>query len=102
MDILERISILIDDFIIEGKIKKVIRGGKIKRKLICPQGFKAVGKKCVKMKASESRKRSKSTRKAQRKIQSSGKAAKLLRKRAKSMRKRNALIPTQSPPELKK
>ena len=98
MDILDKIDILLaDDFLIEGKFRKVIRKGKIVRKLFCPPGFKAVKGKCKKMKASEARKRSKATRKSQR----SGKKAKLLRSRAKSMRKRGALIPTQSPPELK-
>lgn len=98
MDITEKIDIILVN---ELKFKKVIRGGKIKKKIICPKGFKVVGGKCVKMSATERRKRSKATRRSQKKLQAGGKTGKLLRKRAKSMRKRGALIPTQAPPELK-
>lgn len=97
MDLLEKIDILLTEI----KFKKVIRKGKIVRKPLCPAGFKVVNGKCVKQSPTEHRKRAKATRKAQRKIQSGGKAGILLRKRAKSMRKRNALIPTQKPPEIK-
>lgn len=99
-DILERIEILLtepSERIDEIKFKKVIRKGKIKRKAICPPGFKVVAGKCVKQKASERLKRSRSTKKAQRKIQAGGMKTKLLRARAKSMRKRKAAIPMQEP-----
>ncbi len=96
MDIIEKI-----DLITEIKFKRVVRKGKLVRKAICPPGFKVVKGKCKKQTATEIRKRSRSTKKAQRKIHASGKGAKLIRKRAKSMRKRGALVPTQSPPELK-
>jgi len=82
-----------EDLICEVRYKKVIRKGKIIRKPICPDGFKFAGGKCVKMKNTEKIKRSRSTKKAQRKVQNSGAKAKLIRKRAKSMRKRKALIP---------
>ncbi len=96
MDIVEKIDILI-----EAKFKKVIRKGKLVKKTICPKGFKARGGKCKKMSPGEMRKRAKSARRAQKKIQSSGKKAILIKKRAKSMRKRGAMIPMQKPPELK-
>ena len=96
MDIVEKIDILL-----EAKFKKVIRKGKLVKKTICPKGFKAVGGKCKKMSPAEIRKRKKSAKRAQKKIQAGGKSAILLRKRAKSMRKRDAMIPMQKPPELK-
>ena len=80
--------------------KKVIRKGKIVKKPVCPPGFKAVGKKCVKMSGAEKRKRSLATKKSQKKIQAGGKKTKLLKSRAKSMRKRAALIPQTQPPNL--
>ena len=97
MDITEKLDLFL---ITEIKFKKVVRKGKIVRKPICPPGFKFSGKKCKKMSATEMRKRSKATKKSQRKIQSGGKKAGLLRKRAKSMRKRGALIPMTKTPKL--
>ena len=79
--------------ICEVRYKKVIRKGKVVRKPVCPDGFKFAGGKCVKMKTSEKLKRSRSTKKSQRKVQNSGQKAKLIRSRAKSMRKRKAIIP---------
>ena len=46
MDIIDRIDILT-----EAKFKRVVRKGKLVRKLICPNGFKAVKGKCKKMSA---------------------------------------------------
>jgi hypothetical protein len=94
MDILERIDLFL---INEITFKKVIRKGKIVRKAFCPPGFKVVKGKCEKMKPGERLKRARSTRKAQKRIQSGGKKSKLLRARAKSMRKRKAAIPMQDP-----
>lgn len=96
MDIIDKI-----DIITEIKFKRVVRKGKLIRKAICPAGYKVVKGKCKKQSASEIRKRSKSTKRAQKKLWAGGGGAKLIRKRAKSMRKRGALIPTQAPPELK-
>jgi hypothetical protein len=90
MDITDKI----EQLIVEIRFKKVVRKGKLVKKAICPPGFKVVSGKCVKMSPAEARKRAKATKKAQRKIQAGGKAAKLVRSRAKSMRKRQALIPT--------
>jgi len=99
MDILEKLDEMIELYeddeimICEIKYKKVIRKGKILKKAVCPPGFKATGGKCVKMPAKERLKRARSTKKSQRKVQNSGMKAKLLRSRAKSMRKRKAIIP---------
>ncbi len=93
MDILDKIEIMIT----EVKIRKVIRGGKIVKKVFCPPGFKAVKKRCVKMSATERRKRSIATKRSQRKIQAGAAGAKAIRKRAKSMRKKQGLIPTATP-----
>jgi hypothetical protein len=99
-DILEKIELFLvepSERLDEIKYKKVIRKGKIKRKAICPPGFKVVKGKCVKQHAAERLKRARSTKKAQRRIQASGIKTKLLRARAKSMRKRKAAIPMQKP-----
>ena len=94
MDILEQIDqYLEDEMICEIKYKKVIRNGKVIRKAVCPDGFKAKGGRCVKMTAKEKLKRSRSTKRSQKKVQASGKKAQLIRSRAKSMRKRKAIIP---------
>lgn len=90
MDITDKIDIML----VEVKWKKVVRGGKLIKKLFCPDGFKAKNGKCIKMSAAERRKRAISTKRAQKKLHAGGKAARLLKKRAKSMRKRTALIPT--------
>ena len=100
MEILEKIDLFLlgpEERLDEIKYKKVIRKGKIKRKPVCPPGFKVVKGRCVKQTAGERLKRSRSTKKAQRRIQASGVKTKLLRARAKSMRKRKAAIPMQKP-----
>ncbi len=74
--------------------KRVIRQGKVIRKLICPAGFKAKGGKCVKMSPQETIKRKKSSKIAQRKLQHDpGKVKKMERKKAISLRKRAMRIP---------
>jgi len=64
--------------------KRVVRKGKIVRKLICKKGFKAMGGKCVKMAASERRIRKKMAKRGAKKRRS--KKSAMLRHRAKSMR----------------
>ena len=96
MDILEQIDLMLNEL----KYKKVFRGGKIRKKAICPPGFKFDGKKCKKMSATERRKRAKSAMRAQKRLHAGGKGAKAIRKRAKAMRKRKGLIPTTQPPNL--
>ena len=91
MDITEKIDTLL---INEGIYKKVIRKGKIVKKLFCQPGFKAVGTKCIKMTATEMRTRSRSTKKAQRKLQANAaKVAMMQRKMQKSLKKRGMKIP---------
>ena len=91
MDILEKLKLYTMD---EAVFKKVIRGGKLQRKLICPPGMKAVGGKCVRMSGSEKIKRSKAAKKTQKKLQADvGKKIKMEKKKAKSLRKRANRIP---------
>lgn len=87
-DIINKLSILLGERV---EWKKVIRKGKVKRKLMCNPGFREKDGKCVRMDPKEIIKRSRSAKKAQRKLQANtGKKSALLRKRAKSMRKRGA------------
>lgn len=67
------------------KFKKVVRGGKVKRKRVCRDGYVVKGGKCVKQKASEKRKLSKAQKKGakKRKIKKSAST----RKRKKSTKR---------------
>ena len=70
----------------EARRKKVIRKGKLKKKLFCPPGQKAKGGRCVTMKSTErSRRRIKAKKGA---IKRKAKFGKILKKRAKAMKKR--------------
>lgn len=94
-DILDKIDELIEDIdevLTEAKFKKVIRKGKIKRKLFCPSGFKAQDGKCVKMKPEEVRKRKKATKRSAKKKKGAV-LSRMLRKRKKSLKRRKAQIP---------
>ena len=74
----------------EAGFKFVIRNKKKIKKLICPPGTKSKGrKKCVRMASKERIKRAKGLKVTRRKAK--GKLAKTLRKRAKSMKKRQGL-----------
>ena len=73
----------------EAKFKRVIRKGKVKRKLFCPEGFKADGNVCRKMSPSEALKRKRANKRAARKRKV--KMSQILRKRAKSIRRRAQL-----------
>lgn len=87
-DIIEKLSILLGEKV---EWKKVVRKGKVKKKLMCPPGFKEKNGKCVRMDPKEIIKRSRSAKKAQKKLSADpGRVAKLVRKRAKSMRKRGS------------
>lgn len=88
MDILDKIDGVLD----EARFKKVIRKGKIKRKLFCPPGFRAKDGKCIKMKPEEMRKRKKATKRAAKKKKGAV-LSRMLRKRKKSMKRRKAQIP---------
>jgi len=50
----------------ESRFKKVVRDGKIVKKLKCKDGYKAQDGKCVKISATESRTRAKAAKKAAR------------------------------------
>lgn len=81
-------------FLGEAEFKKVVRGGKVKRKLICPPGYKAVDGRCEKMSPQELLKRKKAAKATQRKLKAqSGKFQKALKKRSKSLRRRAMVVP---------
>ena len=75
-----------EDIVDEMKKKKVIRKGKLIKKLMCKPGKKALGNKCVVMKASEKAKRRRMAKKGA--IKRKAKFGKILKKRAKAMKKR--------------
>ena len=77
-----------DEFLEEAYKKKVIRKGKLVRKTFCKPGQKAKGGRCVAMKSSERSRRKMKARKAA--IKRKGKLARILKKRAKAMRKRSS------------
>lgn len=68
----------------EIKKKRVVRGGKIIRRVFCKPGFKAMGSRCVKMAAKERRLRKKVAKRSARKRKA--KSATIQRHRARSMR----------------
>jgi len=84
-----------DQVLDEAKFRRVIRGGKVRRKLFCPDGFKAVDNICQKMSPSERIKRKKATKRAARKKKGAV-LAKMLKKRSKSMKRRAMQIPQQA------
>lgn len=71
---------------LERRIERVVRGGKVKRKLKCKPGYKAQGGKCVRMSPQEQRKRKRSSKVGARKRKAT--KSQSTRKRALSMRKR--------------
>ena len=76
---------LLESAVNEVQKKKVVRGGKIVRKVVCPEGKKNVNGKCVRMRNIERIKRSKTAKKsAKKKV---GKMGAILRKREKSRKK---------------
>ena len=70
----------------EAKRKKVIRKGKLKKKLFCKPGQKAKGNKCVTMKSTEKTKRKLKAKKGA--IKRKTKAAKIRKKMKKALKKR--------------
>lgn len=66
--------------------EKVVRGGKVYRKLICKPGYKVEDGKCVKMDSEEKRNRLKAAKKSAKKRKS--KMASIIKKRNKSIKKR--------------
>ena len=72
-----------------GEWKVVFRQGKKQRKLVCPPGTKNIGKKCKRMSSGERMRRMKGLRITGRKAKA--KMGKILKKRAKSMKKRQRM-----------
>lgn len=73
----------------EKKIKKVIRAGKLVKKVTCPEGQTVKNGKCVPVKSTEKISRKKAAKKRKRTMAGKSKASQL-RKRAKSLRKRGS------------
>ena len=71
--------------VVEARREKVVRGGKVMIKTVCPPGFKAKSGKCVKMTSAERKTRAIAGKRAARK--NKGKRAQIARKRAKSLKK---------------
>lgn len=89
MDIIDKINL----FSIDEGWEKVIRKGKIKRKLICPVGMKAKNGKCVMMKPTEKRNLFKAALLRGKKMKANVNVMiKAKKKRAKSMKKREIQI----------
>jgi hypothetical protein len=83
--ILESIDNLIEEAL---RFKKVVRGGKILKKLTCPPGYKSTGGKCIRMSFMEVRKRKKAAKlmlKTKKKTMKGLKAMMMERRRKKSM-----------------
>jgi len=65
--------------------KKVVRGGKIVKKVVCKPGFKFDGKKCTKISAKEKLNRSKGSKRGAKKKK--GKSAQIAKKALRSKKK---------------
>lgn len=95
MDINDKIDLFTIDTVEEAFLKKVIRKGKVKRKVVCPIGvMKAKDGKCVMMNPAERKARKKAAVKRGKLLHANvGTQKKAARKRAKSLRKRAMAIP---------
>ena len=84
------VDYLLKAFLSELKKKKVVRGKKLFKKVICPKNKRYVAalKKCVVKTAGEKARKRRAMKKAARKKR--GKMAQIIRKRKKSMKKRKA------------
>ena len=87
-DLLEDILPDIYGEIEDGVRKKVVRKGKIQKKLFCKPGQKAKGNKCVTMKSTEKNKRKLKAKKGA--VKRKRKASRMKKKMKKSMKKRKA------------
>ena len=85
------INSLLLAFLSELKRKKVIRGKKLKMRIVCPKNKKYVPsqKRCVVKSAGEKVKKRRAMKRAA--MKKRGKMAKIVRKRKKSMRKRRSM-----------
>ena len=84
-EILERI-----DTLLEREVKRVVRGKKVIKKVLCKPGYKAVDGRCVPMDSKEKRARKVGAKIGARKKKSQ--SAKINRNRALSMRKRKSSL----------
>jgi hypothetical protein len=82
-----------EDEVSEVRRKRVIRGGKKRRKVICRPGYRAVDGRCVRMKSAEKLKRKKGAIRAARKRKT--KKTQIKRSRKISMRRRKSQIGSQ-------
>tara|TARA_Y100000741_G_C18164237_1_gene522494 strand:+ start:505 stop:879 length:375 start_codon:yes stop_codon:yes gene_type:complete len=84
----KEINYLLNAFLSELRKKKVVRGKKLYKKVICPKNKRYVPalKKCVVKTAGEKARKRRAMKKAA--IKKRGKMAKIIRKRKKSMKKR--------------
>lgn len=103
MDINDKIDLFTMDTVEEALIKKVIRKGKMRRKIICPVGvMKAKDGKCVMMPPSERKARGKAAIKRGKMLKANkGIQFKANKKRAKSMKKRAMQISDKGAASLK-
>jgi hypothetical protein len=83
------IDLMEQDEILNERTKRVVRGGKIIRRKVCPKGRKVVNNMCVKITSIEKRKRSKGAKRGNRKKRSQ--QAAINRKRKKSLRRRRSI-----------
>ena len=86
----KEINYLLNAFLSELRKKKVVRGKKLYKKVICPKNKRYVPalKKCVIKTAGEKMRKRKAMKRAA--MKKRGKMAKIIRKRKKSMKKRKA------------
>jgi len=76
----------IDEYELNEKTKRVVRGGQLIRKKVCKKGYKAISGKCIKMSGDEKRSRKKGAKKGAKKKKSQGAA--IARAKKKSMKKK--------------
>ena len=69
--------------------RKVIRKGKMRKKLFCPKGMKAKGSRCVPMRGVEKARRRRALKKTA--IKRKGKMGRIIRKIKRSRRRRKAM-----------
>lgn len=80
------LDILEEDGVLTERFERVVRGGKKVKRRVCRPGYKAKGGKCVKMKASEQRRREKGAKRGSRKKRS--KKSSIERSRKRSLKRR--------------
>ena len=87
-DIYNKYYLLIEE-VEEATRRKVIRKGKMKKKLFCPKGMKAKGNRCVPMRGVEKARRRRALKKTA--IKRKGKMGRIIRKMRRSKRRRKSM-----------